>query len=247
MSKVLDTGESGRFRLEKKVVPKGSTLRTYSRKGFLYFDTFDNDFPMIRLLDGNSEDPGIWMSDIPLEQEGVRIPVQEAYGDVLEIGLGIGLFPTLLRRRNRKVRSITIVEKEADLISLVYGKIKYKKTKLIISDGRDFLELCQRNNRKYDFIHIDVWPSFNASLKEIGEWTELARPCLRPKGIVWCWLQELYIRIKDQLPKEPIYPTGLPATYPPCLICGKKLRNDYAGLCMDCADYMGLSELYSKK
>lgn len=29
--------------------------------------------------------------------------------------------------------------------------------------------------------------------------------------------------------------------YEPCLICAKTLRNDYAGLCMDCADSMGLT------
>ena len=30
----------------------------------------------------------------------------------------------------------------------------------------------------------------------------------------------------------------------PCLRCGKVLRYDYNGFCMDCADLLGISELF---
>lgn len=33
----------------------------------------------------------------------------------------------------------------------------------------------------------------------------------------------------------------------PCNRCGKILRRDYSGLCMDCADELGLSEMHKKK
>lgn len=32
-----------------------------------------------------------------------------------------------------------------------------------------------------------------------------------------------------------------------CLRCGKTLRNDYNGLCMDCVDVLGLSEFMPEK
>ena len=32
----------------------------------------------------------------------------------------------------------------------------------------------------------------------------------------------------------------------PCSKCGKPLRHDYDGLCMDCADELGVSELFEK-
>lgn len=33
-------------------------------------------------------------------------------------------------------------------------------------------------------------------------------------------------------------------TTTPCLRCGKTLRWDYDGLCMDCADELGISEMF---
>lgn len=32
----------------------------------------------------------------------------------------------------------------------------------------------------------------------------------------------------------------------PCKKCGKTIRNDYWGLCMDCADELEISELFEK-
>ena len=33
----------------------------------------------------------------------------------------------------------------------------------------------------------------------------------------------------------------------PCLKCGKTLRYDFNGFCMDCADELGISEFFYKK
>lgn len=215
-------------------------MRTYSPNGFLYFDKFDRDFRSVRLIEGE----GVWMSDTPLEQEALRIPSVIAGGDVLIIGLGIGLLPTLFKMRNCLVSTITIVEKNPEVVKLVYDRIKFKKTSIVVCDGETYLATTPR---KFDFIHIDVWGSITAPMREIDHWTDLARRCLKDKGTTWCWLQELYNRIKDKLPKEPIALTGLPAIYEPCLICGKTLRNDYAGLCCDCADELEVSEMFAGK
>lgn len=240
MSEKLRKGESGSYSIVKGTINKGVILRMYSPTGFFYIDRFASTMPTVKLLkDGDS-----LMSDTPMEQEGLRAPVILAYGKVLVIGLGIGLYPTLLARRNKRVRSILIVEKSKDVVKLVYPHIKDSKTDICISEGKKYLKGCVE---KFDFIFIDVWAAFTTTLNQIDEWTELAKPCLAEGGEVRCWLQELYDRIKDKLPKEPIERTGAPAIYEPCLICGKKLRHDYAGLCMDCADDMGLSEAYIKK
>lgn len=251
MSRKLEEARSGAFRIEKVIIPKGTTLRTYSPRGFLYLDIFDANFPIVRLREGEPDpqipDLGLWMSDTPLEQESLRGSTYIAYGDVLEIGLGIGLFPTLLRRRNKSVRTITIVEKEADLIPLIYNRIRYRKTELILTSGEEWLRFCQTTGKKYDFIHIDVWADLTAPIRGIEGWTKLAKPCLKKDGIIWCWLQELYDRIKDKLPKGPTSITSPLGVHDPCLICGKKLRNDYAGLCMDCADSMKISEMFVER
>jgi len=190
------------------------------------------------------------MSDTFLEQESLRLPVTLTTGHVLEIGLGLGLFPRLIKRqKNSPVKKITIVEKEPDVVALVYPTIRFQRTEVVITDGKDYLESCKQIGQKFDFIHIDVWQGINIAIMELEEWIELAKPCLTPDGRVWCWLQELYDRIKDKLPKEPVVNFRLFGTYPPspCLVCGKVLRNDYAGLCMDCADTMEVSELYIRR
>jgi len=240
MSEKLRMGKSGHYSIAKKTLEKGTLLRTYSPGGYFYIDRIDSAIPIVVLSKGGNP----VMSDTPMEQEGLRIPVTIAHGDVLVIGLGIGLFPTLLNERNKTVKKVTIVERSRDVVKLVYSRIANSKTNLVAGGGWDFLSTCKD---KFDFIFIDVWNAFTTTLKEIDTWTELAKPCLKEGGEIRCWLQELYDRIKNKLPKEPTEPTSCPAIHEPCLICGKTLRNDYAGLCMDCADGMEVSELYIRR
>lgn len=235
LSKELPEGQSGDYSIIKSIVPKGTLLRTYTTAGFFYFDHLGFDLHAVSLIKGEDE---TLMSDTPLEQEGLRISSALARGNVLIIGLGIGLLPTLIRHY-RSVKKVLIVEESQDVVKLVYAYIKDKKTDIRVFEGKKFLMTC---TEKFDFIYVDVWPSITATLKEIGEWTELATRCLTEDGTVRCWLQELYDRIKARLTEEPAGPSGPVVVDVPCLVCGKKFRNDYAGLCLDCADSLGLSE-----
>lgn len=240
LSEKFDERSKGNFAIEKNVIPKGTPIQTYYPGGYFYRDTLDQSFPIVKLVEGGK----IWMSDTPMEQEGLRIPSSIARGDVLIIGLGLGLLTTLIRMYNKTVRSTTFVEKNKEVTTLVYSKIRSRKTTLELCDGEAYLAAT---SRKFDFIFIDVWGSITAPMKEIDHWTNLAKQCLKKNGEARCWLQELYDRIKHKLPKEPMLKPGFPAVYDPCLICGKKRRNDYAGLCMDCADSLGVSELYARR
>lgn len=239
LSRILPERSIGDFSIKKDVIPKGTIIRTYYPGGMFYRDTLNRDFPIVRLTEGKE---GVWMSDTPMEQEALRVPSIVARGDVLIVGLGLGLLPTLIKMRNKMVDSITIIEKNREVANLVYSKIRSRKTSLLLNDGESYLAVP---GRKFDFIFIDVWGSITAPMKEIEYWTNLAKGRLKKDGKVRCWLQELYDRIKLKLPKEPVLEPGFPAVYDPCLICGKKIRNDYAGLCMDCADDLGVSELYA--
>lgn len=241
LSKKFTERTIGDFSIKKNVIAKGALIRTYYPGGYFYHDIMSQDFPIVRLT---QEGKATWMSDTPMEQEGLRIPSTIARGDVLIIGLGLGLLPTLIKMRNEMVDSITIIEMHQEVANLVYGKIKSRKTSLLLNDGESYLAVP---GRKFDFIFIDVWGSFTAPMKEIDHWSELAKGRLKEGGEVRCWLQELYDRIKNKLPKEPVLEPGFPAVYDPCLICGKTLRNDYAGLCLDCADDMEVSELFVKR
>ncbi|MFH0846831.1 MAG: class I SAM-dependent methyltransferase [Chloroflexota bacterium] len=235
MSRLLKPGIEGDWELRLDTVPAGRSVGLYDRSGRITIGEYAFDYPIVVL----SERGRTWMTDSQLETESCLGAVELARGDCLVSGLGIGLLPTLIKHR---VDSIDIVEVNSELTRLIYPQIKTEKTRIINDDIFHYLETT---DKKYDFIHIDIWGDITAPLLEIEKVREKARRCLKPGGVVWCWLQELYDRIKNSLPKEPVHP-GKTGVYAPCLICGNRLRSDYGGLCAVCAEAMGVSERYKK-
>lgn len=240
LSRILQEGESGDFLLVKKTIPQGKSTRTYSPEGRFYYDTYARDFPIVVLSEANY---GVWMSDTPMEQESLRVASVHAWGHILIVGLGIGLLPTLLRR-NGAVKTIAILEKEQDVANLVYRYIKTRKMNLIIGEAKEYL---RTTSDRYDFIYIDIWRGAMSPILEGEQWAALASRCLRKGGEVRWWLQELHERVKDKLPKEPMESSQVIVVGDPCLICGKTLRYDYAGVCADCADILEISELFVRR
>lgn len=237
LNQILKAKQVGRYSIRKTTFLKGSHHRTYHPSGVFCWDELADDFPCVMLY----EDEECWMADTPLEQESFRIPALLARGRVLVIGLGLGLFPVMLRD-NSFVDTITIVEKTKEVAKLVYESIKTTKTSLEVCDGETYLK---NTSNTFDFIFIDVWGTIVDVLKEVNHWTNLANKRLRPGGRVYCWLQEFYDKIKDMLSKGPMVKTGF--TYPPCLMCEKTERDDYAGLCLDCASIITASELHADR
>lgn len=237
MTQLLQEKTVGSVSLKKKVIPKGTILDIYDRnQGKISKGKYTFDYPIVMLSEGGTT----WMTDTQLEIEAIGNPVELARGCVLIGGLGIGLLPIFIRDK-KEVLTIDIVEISQDVIDTIFLQIASEKMKIVKDDIFHFLETTPN---KYDFIHIDIWADTLVPIKEIDKARNIAYKCLKPNGIVWCWLQELYDRIKEELPKEPMWQTSEAGIHDPCLICGKTLRNDYAGLCMDCADGMGVSELF---
>lgn len=238
MTELLKPGRSGEFELIKTIIPKGKEFRLYDRSGRVFKGKYTFDYPTVIL----KEQGVAWMSDSQLEIGSVEGAVSAAKGNCLISGLGIGLLPTLIGH-NEVVKSIDIVELRQEVIDLVFHQIKNDKMHIIKGDIFSYLETT---DKKYDFIHVDIWKNITATIKEIDKAREAAQRCLNPNGIIWCWLQELYDNIKDKLPRTPVSP-GRVTLYEPCLICGKTVRYDYAGLCVSCATGMGVNELYLKR
>lgn len=249
MSTLLKEGKVGKFSIVKTKIPKGHTLRMYDyEKGRHYYIETANEMPIILL----KEEGDIWMTDDPSEQDGIQPALDVAKGDCLMCGLGIGLLPIYLAykrpqklRRANPITSFDIVELNEDVIKLVHPQIVRALLFPINVIHGDALEYLKTTEKRYDFIHIDIWGSITATIQEIDKATALAQRCLKPDGNIRVWLKELYDNIKDRIPKTPTTSTGV-GFHEPCLICGKKLRSDYAGLCMDCSDSMGLSEVFLK-
>jgi hypothetical protein len=232
----LKSAKLNDWHLKKKTIPAGVPIRMYVPD----LAKMIHDFPCpkptrIVVLQENDL---VWMSDDPYVEQPTNAPaIKTAFGDVLECGLGVGLF-SYYASLNKKVKSITVVERQPEVIDIV-GKQLPQIKEFINSDCRGYLE---NTDRKFDFIHIDIWPDLTTPHGHIEEVTELAKQRLNPNGIVSCWLQQLHERIKNKI-QGARTSTGF-GVFPPCVICGKTLRNDYGGLCMDCSDCLGISELF---
>lgn len=240
MSRTLKEGQVGKFELVKTIIPAGTVMHVYSRHaGKITKGKYGFDYPAVIL----KEDGHSLMSDTQLEIESVVGAAEAARGDVLIGGLGIGLLPTLIKTK-ATVESVDIIELHQEVIDLVFLQVATAKMRAICGNIFHYLDTT---DRRYDFIHIDIWNSLTVPIRELDGARQKAQRCLKPDGTTWCWLQELYGRIKEKLPKTPTRQTSPAAMHEPCLICGKTLRFDYAGLCMDCADDMELSEAYVRK
>ena len=95
----------------------------------------------------------LMMSDTSMEHSTNWDVVHEARGHVLIAGLGLGmiLHPILAKK---EVAHVTVIEKYADVISLVGPSVKHDK--LTIIEG-DIYEWKPAKGTKYETIYFDIW------------------------------------------------------------------------------------------
>lgn len=108
----------------------------------------------------------LYMSDTQMERRTNYEFMQEARGDVMIAGLGIGLiiYNLIPKIKDGTVKSITVYEKFQDVIDLVEPTIRQQ-----LPDGFDFkviqadiLEYQPPKTEKYDTIYFDIWPDISA-------------------------------------------------------------------------------------
>jgi 2-polyprenyl-3-methyl-5-hydroxy-6-metoxy-1,4-benzoquinol methylase len=228
----------GNWEIRKVILQKGTELQFYNQKNGMTKCNFITPYKSVQLRQLKAN---IWMSDTPFEYETNRKAISVATGDVLECGLGLGLF-TYYASKKQGVKTITIVEKAQPVIDLVYHKIKNKKTNIIKDDAISFLKSTKQ---KFDTIHIDIWADI-VPYKEMESVIKIAKQRLRPNGMVVCWLDEFLKRVMKEIKNGARDSRGI-GIFPPCITCGKTLRHDYGGFCMDCADGLGISEIFLRR
>ena len=129
----------------------------------------------------------IMMTDARFERQTNNEFVREARGDILIAGLGIGLIiqPTLDKGG---VSSITVVEKSADVITLVGPHYTNPKLRIIHADIYDW---SPEKGAGYDTIYFDIWP--NCCTDYLEEMTKLHRrfrKYLKPGGWMNSWCRD---------------------------------------------------------
>lgn len=102
----------------------------------------------------DKEKKEIVMSDSMMEKRTNIDFVNEANGDVLIAGLGLGMI-VLAIQDNPKVKSITVVEIDSKLKELSMqglGKFLNEKVNIVIEDINNFTP-----TKKYDVVYCDIW------------------------------------------------------------------------------------------
>ena len=159
MHKVLNEGKTKNFELKKQRVTKQDVKTAKMRTIFnpREIPPKIGTLMVLKRLGGHSFRNGVVMSDAEFEKQTNHQFMRVARGKVLVAGLGIGmiLIPLL---NDKDVSKITVIEKEKEIIDLVYPKIKKrdKANKLELIHG-DATEIEIPKEKKYDVIYFDIW------------------------------------------------------------------------------------------
>ena len=114
----------------------------------------------IKLIDNNKKHNSCIMSNTPMEEYTNKEFVNNCFGDILIGGLGIG-FIIIPIQDKINVKSITIVEKNKDIIDMITKQITFNKKVTIINDD---IFTYKPINVKYDCIYIDIWNYVNSNI-----------------------------------------------------------------------------------
>jgi spermidine synthase len=119
----------------------------------------------------NINDSRVMMSNHETEIYTNQKFIDNAKGDVIIFGLGLGLI-ILPLLKDDNIKSIDVVEIDNGIIEVVSDVLKvediYNKLNIINGDMRNYHLI---NKKKYDTIYFDIW--YNVDEKELNEIEEL--------------------------------------------------------------------------
>lgn len=134
--------------------------------------------------------PYLWMWDVPEERKAQQVLADQAYGDVLVAGYGLGIVQKYLCE-NPNVKSVLTVEKYSQVIAAChnhYGKLYGKY------DIGDFNTWDKKFPwRKYDCVVGDIWKDIiPEALEDYKKFKASALRHLKPDGKIIARGQEFF-------------------------------------------------------
>ena len=167
----------------------------------------------------NGED---WMLDAPSEAATNDPPAMAAHGKVLTFGLGIGYF-LFMGARNPKVKSITVIERDPDVISLFEKDIfpQMKNSILVpvsIVRGDAFDCWNETYLSSFDFVYTDIWRSADDGLEIMTCLLEQYNPSVES----WFWIEDsivepvrsaIFLHFVELVENRTIHPSSAYAIY----------------------------------
>ncbi len=144
---------------------------------------FTKDFSFPAIYENNR----LWMSVTPNEINTMKKPIDEAFGNVLTFGLGLGYF-SYMASLKENVKTVTIVEKNQEAIDLFKQHIlpKFKtdfKITIIKNDAYDFLKTM--NDSTYDYVFVDIYHDASDGLLVYNHFKEMETKFLKTKFSYW--------------------------------------------------------------
>lgn len=148
---------------------------------------FDSEFTYPALL----EDERIWMTITPNEVETMKEPIEQATGDVLTYGLGLGYY-TYMVSEKEEVSSVTVVEKNGDVIKIfnTYILPQFKnrsKIRIVNDDAYRYARKCMPNEH-FDFVFADLWHDVSDGLEMYLKMKEYEKSC--PDTTFSYWIEK---------------------------------------------------------
>lgn len=130
-----------------------------------------------------------WMTDAEFECR-TSLPFERAaHGDVLVIGLGLGLgIRTILTKRS--VRSVLALEINEDVIALIVPTIPHPKLRIVKGDAYSW----RPPRRAFDLVYFDIWSDVpnEDNQKDLARLRRHYRASCRPGGQMMAWCEERF-------------------------------------------------------
>lgn len=139
-------------------------FNNYGVRGYKYFEvTKQIPVTSLEIKDEKSKIWYTWMVDDPPHFWSMQDYARNSIGNVLVAGLGLGLVTHELLR-NVDIDSITVIERNKDVIDLIYPLLpKAENVKFRILN-KDFYDFIHESEEDFDRIIVDLWTS--GSLEE---------------------------------------------------------------------------------
>jgi spermidine synthase len=141
-------------------------------------------------------DSKIMMTDTDMERATNYTLFENAVGHVLVGGLGLGMVVFALLAKKPAIRSLTILEKNTDVIALVQPHLP-RDPRLTIVLADVFTWEKKKCSPRFNTIYMDIWPSICGYYREeVENLRKRFRPWLSPKGWMSDWQTE-YTRYSE--------------------------------------------------
>lgn len=184
----------GKFTIKNEIMPKNKPITIVSLRDAYLWNfkplkvVFSDDYILAKLV---HKKKGTMMSTHPQELFQMHVGIDNAHGDVLIGGLGLG-YVVLKIAEKKNVKSVTVVELRKEVVDLISPYMKNKKIRIVNDDIYNFIK---ETNLTFDYCYFDIHygTGENTYIDTIIPLRISAHQHLKGKFKIYCWAEEIMI------------------------------------------------------